>query len=262
MVTTTNLDFYFKSDENAANTTVNDANGSNDGIATVNTSVLHDADGIFNSSFNYNGSTEYIDTNFSKVIDVSNPISVSFWFKTTITSRGDPFGSFREGGSVDPIVLCYVSNVSGKIGMQVEGDGSVGFSTSGSTTINDGSWHHALVVVTTTSQRLYLDGNATAEISGNTNTGNITLTGTNFFIGATNLRGAPAVEFTGNIDEVGFWNEELGATEAAELYNSGAGLAYPFSAGPIGWLGKIQGISPSKVQSIAVADIGKIQGIS
>ena len=34
--------------------------------------------------------------------------------------------------------------------------------------------------------------------------------------------------FDGVIDEVGLWSKVLSATEITDLYNSGAGFAYPF----------------------------------
>ena len=51
MVLTDSLAAYYKCDENAANTTVADAHGSNTGTSATNTSTMYDADGVFNSSF-------------------------------------------------------------------------------------------------------------------------------------------------------------------------------------------------------------------
>lgn len=39
--------------------------------------------------------------------------------------------------------------------------------------------------------------------------------------------------FDGIIDEVGFWKKVLTPSEITQLYNSGAGLAYPFSVGSV-----------------------------
>ena len=60
-----NLVSYYKLDENAANTTVADAHGSNTGTASTNTADLYTATGKINSSFNFNGSTEYINLEVS-----------------------------------------------------------------------------------------------------------------------------------------------------------------------------------------------------
>ena len=41
--------------------------------------------------------------------------------------------------------------------------------------------------------------------------------------------GTAAQAFDGMMDEIGVWSRALTATEVTELYNSGNGLAYPFS---------------------------------
>lgn len=45
-------------------------------------------------------------------------------------------------------------------------------------------------------------------------------------------RTTTTLEVTGRADEIGMWDRALTPTEITELYNSGAGLAYPFSVGP------------------------------
>ena len=42
--------------------------------------------------------------------------------------------------------------------------------------------------------------------------------------------GVSRLPYNGLIDEVGFWHKVLSQSEVTSLYNSGAGLAYPFSA--------------------------------
>jgi len=42
-------------------------------------------------------------------------------------------------------------------------------------------------------------------------------------------RAGALVIFDGNIDEVGIWDRILTTDEITELYNAGAGLAYPFT---------------------------------
>jgi len=43
--------------------------------------------------------------------------------------------------------------------------------------------------------------------------------------------GLSTADFDGLIDEVGIWSRALNSTEVSELYNSGSGLAYPFTTG-------------------------------
>lgn len=51
-----------------------------------------------------------------------------------------------------------------------------------------------------------------------------------FYIGAVG-NASPIDPWDGVIDEVGVWSRVLTASEITELYNSGAGLTYPFSSG-------------------------------
>lgn len=218
---------YYKYDVNA-----DDSLGTNDG--TVNGATLTTSSGgVINEAYIFDGTNDYIDLNFSCNLTAAAPISIGVWFKTSSGSRGDIVGVLKEAGAQDPIMIIYTNVVANKVGIQIKGDGGTQLSTSGTTTINDGNWHHILLVLTTTTQKLYLDGNATPEISGTTNTGDITLVGEDFFNGASNIRGSPSSFLNGNCDELGIWDEELSAADASELYNSGSGLSYPFGVAAV-----------------------------
>ncbi|GAI56144.1 unnamed protein product, partial [marine sediment metagenome] len=161
---------------------------------------------------------------YSTIVSATQNFSVSLWFKTSATSRVDPFGALREGGANDPRIIIYTNVVEGKIGFQILGDGGTQLSTSGSTTINDGGWHHAVLIVTPTTQKLYIDNSL--EINGTTNTGTITLTDTAFFIGNINARNiVGGTGFLGVIDEVAIFTD-LNSTSVTDLYNSGNCLPY------------------------------------
>lgn len=54
---------------------------------------------------------------------------------------------------------------------------------------------------------------------------------------------------SGWIDEIGFWKRVLTSAERTELYNSGAGLAYPFST-PAAGIEQIRKSLPSSMQTI------------
>lgn len=48
--------------------------------------------------------------------------------------------------------------------------------------------------------------------------------------------GSPSNPFDGLLDDIGMWHRVLTSDEHAELYNAGAGLAYPFDGGGGGWI--------------------------
>jgi hypothetical protein len=102
-------------------------------------------------------------------------------------------------------------------------------------TITYGDWHHVVITVNVQSGytvNAYLDGarpinDHVGDADGSTWSGDGF--GFNLYT-ATDLTGMP-----GYLDEVVLWGhaKELSATEVAQLYNGGAGLAYPFSSGPL-----------------------------
>ncbi len=55
--------------------------------------------------------------------------------------------------------------------------------------------------------------------------------GTNAFSVGNYASGSAGIYWDGRIDSVGFWKRVLTAAERTSLYNSGAGLEYPFSSG-------------------------------
>lgn len=249
-----NLISYYKLDENAANTTVNDAESINDLTASTNTSNLFNASGLINSAFDFTAaSSEH--AKISSNLGVSSyPFSFSCWFKNTSgTNQGlvefaDDTANRNYGMDIDV----------NKIRMLIRSTGSGTVNTAGTTTVTDGNWHHAVMVFFDSDTfTLYLDGETgTPEIVEDGT--EVTLT-TNSFAIARHNDSTPSSYNDGLIDEVGVWDKALSTSETTQLYNSGNGIAYPFTAG---WSGKIQGITPSKVQGIDVANISKIQGVA
>ena len=50
-----------------------------------------------------------------------------------------------------------------------------------------------------------------------------------FMVGTYGIAGTPGAYYSGAVDEMGVWSRALSDSEVAELYNSGSGLAYPFT---------------------------------
>jgi hypothetical protein len=71
--------------------------------------------------------------------------------------------------------------------------------------------------------------------------------------------GSYALPFNGSIDEFYYWNGVITPDEIATLYNSSAGTFYPF--GSSGYSNKVLGITPSKINGVAVASISKFNGV-
>jgi len=104
----------------------------------------------------------------------------------------------------------------------------------GTTDMVDNTWHHFIVTYdgssTLAGLKLYVDGTEERDTTGSTVT-----TMTNSMLGENNefclgAREAGNQPFTGMLDECAVWSRELTAAEVTTLYNSGAGLTYPFTA--------------------------------
>jgi hypothetical protein len=95
-------------------------------------------------------------------------------------------------------------------------------------TVNNGQWHHTCVVKVGSGFTLYVNG--TNETSG-TGTA-LDLDATDTYIGTRG--GVTTNTWSGQVDEINIWSRELTPSEIAEVYNSGAGLQYPYAAPAVG----------------------------
>jgi len=244
MVATTNLTNYYKFTEDAGNKSVVDAHGSDDGTASVNTASLATTGHITGEgAFEFNGSTEDIDFS-TPLIAASGEFTINCWvYVTSITKTSTLYAQYIAGNA-HRFILAFTS--ADKLLLQI------GSAVVGGTAVPLNEWF--MVTGTRESDntiRVYLNGTSDGSISNSTTT----LQQNSIF--ASYGTGAFIV---GKIGNVAIFSEDIGSSGVSDLYNSGDGLAYPFSAAT-GWGGKIQEISPGKVDDVAKADIKKIQGV-
>ncbi len=183
-----------------------------------------------NGAFDFDGSTEYVDISSSELSLSSG--SISAWFKTSDTGAGVVFG-FGEDGSTTNYGNIGVGSWTGSYT-----DESLNFNiTSGGTTrlgmyvreghtaYQDGEWHHVVVVVDGSDNRIYIDGvektvtfsHGSAVTSGyflNTDSGNDFAIGKRFYP-------SNELHWDGPIDEFRIYNRSLSDTEVKALYNLG-----------------------------------------
>ncbi len=226
-----NIVRYWKFDENAANTTVDDAVGGTDAASNVNTSVLSTT-GKINTSFNFNGTSEYVDSN-EQSLNAAEAKSFNFWIRTTTTSNSHIISMYD--GTDYYYILCNGRAANAlNIESAAGGNFQVYWANAG---WRDGNWH----MVTWTqgggssaTMKIYLDSvEKTLTIYG---AGTVSANALNadWFIGCRNSNGTPANYFVGDLDEIGIWSKVLTQGEIDELYNAGAGLAYPFPVAAAG----------------------------
>jgi hypothetical protein len=89
-------------------------------------------------------------------------------------------------------------------------------------------WYFVAGVYDHAGQEIRLYVNDLTVVTLSVTTGASSATEENFTIGSRKTDSTYDLSFDGTIDEIGVWNRALTAAEVATLYNSGAGLSYPF----------------------------------
>ena len=208
---------YWKLDGNS-----NDSIGGNNG---TDTSITYSSgNGKIIQGAGYNGTTSSINAGSSTNLSFTSSFSYAAWVRITSGNTNTNRIIQKTNGSN----YSYDFDIGAAGGGYLQMDcylNSVVFYSRSSSQYNDGNWHFITAVINpATGIKLYADG---VEVSYSVTQGAFTLSGVtgNQYIGSNG-----AGNFVnGAIDEVGIWNVALTAAEVTELYNSGAGLQYPFT---------------------------------
>jgi hypothetical protein len=224
MALTTNLVAYWKLDEasgNASDATGNGNTLTNNGGASYSTGKINNGLGTLN------GSSQNLQMGSPVSSAVAN-VSMGGWVYLSSSSMK---GAFAHNGSAagngDGYAIGVGNGAMNSNGnhLMVYFDGVAGNDTGVS--IGTG-WHHIFITRGSTTWHMYIDGvdiGVTYSTTPNTPTSNFTLG-----FDAANDTGS---YFGGMLDEWGFWTRELTPTEVSQLYNGGAGLAYPLTVSSV-----------------------------
>lgn len=208
---------------NETSGTREDVHGAND--LTDNNTVLYGA-GILNNAADHElDNSEYLEKTSgysSGLAPASSDYSVSLWIKPE-TVPGAYNGRGLCGTGVN-WQLWYQHDGVYQFRLQRQTTGG-GVSHTVNYTLSAGTMYHVVIVwdhddhtlevyVNAASQGTDTSGSAVAQVTWNDP----------FRIGRNEY-----AYWDGLIDEVGFWSRKLSSAEVTALYNSGAGLAYPFS---------------------------------
>jgi len=191
-----------------ATTVLNSKTTNNDSFLTNSPVASAGVAGKFNSALTFSGGTVLKSAVSAAVTPGS--FTVSTWVKKT-TSPTEGVICFWTTSDATAATDCPV-RISSTLRVRVSGT-NYGASTS----INDGLWHH-IVVISDSSAGLikaYIDG--VAEPITGTPANFTTSTGNIYFGG---VSGSTA-EFNGSMDETAMWNKVLSASEVTELYRRG-----------------------------------------
>jgi hypothetical protein len=209
---------------------VNDSAGSstltNRGTTAFNTGKIDNAadTGASNSTKNLYCSPQLT------YAQIGSGFTFSFWANvTTSTSAQIVLRHVVNNGSLERGF--YVQQTAGGKWLFSLFDGS-GHDITSTTSVATSTWVYITCVYTGSVQRLYINGVEEGTALTYTMSGYSRSTLSCFSLGAyqDTTGGGASNWYSGLIDEVGIWSRALTSTEITELYNSGSGLQYPFSA--------------------------------
>ena len=180
--------------------------------------------GKLGQGLQFDGSDDHINI----LSDFSEPsrLAVSLWFKTTDTDAA----LFGQHDAINPNTTptAFVPTLGITTGGFLRGEfwtGATGGVTT-STQVNDGQWHHAVMVGDATSQFLYVDGVYIGSRSGTIAQSwwVRSVIGTGYDDAVSSRLGSGVASwkyFSGQIDEVRLYNRALSLNEVRLLYNLG-----------------------------------------
>ncbi len=190
----------------------------NDG--TVNGATLtDDRFGNPNSAYSFDGSDDDISIEDSDSLDITGPITLSVWIKTSGTSTNSGVISKFESGHYDR--NGYNINIRGDsfadFDINYEWENGIGTGVMSTTPVEDGEWHHIAAVYDGVRARIYIDGVFEAENSSDYTQG----IGENDFklrIGWDTSMSGNDRHFTGVIDDIRIYNRSLSDDEIQVLF--------------------------------------------
>ena len=192
----------------------------------TNNGPTRGATGIIENAFDFETSSDdYVV--ISPVINLAENRSLSLWFKfESIGSGYNTLYDSRVSGNNPTDIALFYSGSNSQLRALVGYDGSLGVCyPPGTHAMTTGIWYHIVLNVDASGDTVDFWVNGTKVLTDSCNPGSVTPTVTR--LGA--RPGAPSDQYPdGIMDEVGVWDRFLTNAEIAELYNSGAGLTYPF----------------------------------
>ena len=162
-------------------------------------------------SFDFDGSSDYMQLDKSGTGDYTGALTVSAWFKADSSATGRLVAKDQASGA-NPRWLFYKSGAD----LHFYFNDNANTEPYLTTTLTYGDWYHVAVTITSGSQKLYLNG---AEVGSDTETTSNFTTDTNLWIG----RYASASYWDGKIAIVHLYSRALTAAEIQQNYRTHKG---------------------------------------
>jgi hypothetical protein len=264
MALSDNIVSYWKLDESSGN--IADATGG--GWTGTNVNTVTFSSGKINNGANFASASSQQFTVSSSFTDLNSntAFSFSYWMKRTDTSN--QFIGTRCNGSAHAQWNIYVNNGGAgtpNVAFEISPINNSSNQLACAATfanLQDGNWHHVVITYdgsrSTSGVTIYIDGSSRTVTSITNTLSTNAPTGSSMAIGSrTSTFGS---YYDGSLDEFGIWSRALTSGEVTSLYNSGAGVQYPFlnaylmtaSLGTFALTGVAAGLLYKRVMSAAV----------
>ena len=167
----------------------------------------------------FNGVSSYAELVADTHLNLTGDLTIAFWIRTTKSGRNEGVISKYDAAGAESGYLVRTTS-SGTLGILIGGDNLPGGNRSIADTvrINDGLWHHAVVVIKLgLGVSFYIDGAPATAASRNI----VAARSRQSFNIGRNPFTSYGNYFTGDLDNVRLYNRALTASEAAALYRDG-----------------------------------------
>ena len=171
--------------------------------------------GKFGQACDFNGSSSYIDTNYT--LPAISTYSASLWFKTSATGINQCiFSDANSNGQDNSIRLSVVITNANTFGIAL-GNGSTSYYDGNVSAISylNNAWHNLVITYSGTTIKLYINNSLIATYTSTVSAG--TLGTQTLKIGR--LGDYSGFYFNGSIDQVRIYDKALSAADVTTLYN-------------------------------------------
>ena len=180
---------------------------------------------VNNFSYSFDGNNDFVDVpngGSNLQFDNTDAFSISLWVKTTKTGSVRVMIAKEDGSAQTGYQLGHTGTATALPEFQLRNAAGNRIRVTGTTQINDGSFHHILVTYSGSSSAsgvtIYVDGSAESLTVNNDTLTLTTISSDPLSIGSRSNGGA---YFDGHIDEVGVWDSELTSGDTTAIYNNG-----------------------------------------
>ena len=198
--------------------------GSNSTTKNVtSTNLLAPSTTTNTSTLSFNGTSSII--RLARPTDLiltpgTDDISISAWFKTPSGGGGCIYSFDAPSGASNTRIKIGIETNNGKIETTLNGN-TQGQTPGSSGDYRDGNWHHVVITMAASASTatVYIDGSSVGTTPiGSGSSINATEGGA---IGA-RTPSSPGFYFTGEIDELAVWNQQLTSCDAVGIYEASA----------------------------------------